>query len=499
MHLIGVILALLAGRSMPAWFYAVFFFAIPAYLIAPFLIYKNARAGYFIALFCPLIGGLMILGGFLFPDSRLLVLIPGTFDGEITLIGFITLITEPVASSAALLLVVGRSWAEEDKEVGEQPAASRNPESVVATVTDHEGDKYSILEKVLAASGFFEVLDEAWKKSGKAKADFKIAVKPSLSMMLRRSDVGTYTDPFLVIHLLRLMAQRGYSNLAVVESGNLYGNWFENRAVAQVAAREGYLDESVVNSYRPGREYSFRVWGGGADASARVVDLGEDRVDYNFGGTDGVVELGRAWVEADFRINFAKQKSHFYSLYTSAIKNVYGCLPEQDKVIHYHCRRKVGPWTALLIHTFPVHFSIVDAYSSADGWMGVKIQAIARKPHTIFGGADLMAVDHFGASLLKIDARKGVMLKCLEKLQPLEDYKVAGESSPFSPWRNSPSYLALFSWILEGNANVMDWAGAISTGGHDDCFPHKPSNLSLIKRLTFAFTAPANLALDLTV
>ncbi len=101
------------------------------------------------------------------------------------------------------------------------PSAYANEQAVVVTLTDHQVDKYTLLEKVLELSGFFDVLDDSFRKSNKKKSEFKIVIKPNLSMMLRRPDVGTYTDPFLLVHLLRLILRKGFTNLAVVESGNL--------------------------------------------------------------------------------------------------------------------------------------------------------------------------------------------------------------------------------------------------------------------------------------
>lgn len=377
------------------------------------------------------------------------------------------------------------------------PSACANEQTVVVTLTDHQIDKYTLLEKVLELSGFFDVLDDSFKKSKKEKSEFKIVVKPNLSMMLRRADVGTYTDPFLLVHLLRLILRKGFTNLAVVESGNLYGNWFQNRSVAQVAARQGLLKEEVLRFYQRGKDYYITVKGGGVNGLARLVDLGEEPVAVDIGKGEKI-EVGKTWVDGDFRIGFAKLKSHFYSRYTATIKNIYGCLPEQDKVQAYHCKRRVGAWTALIIHLFPVHFSIVDAYTTADGWLGVKIKAIARKTHTLFAGTDIMCVDHFAGSLLRVNPRTSVMFKSMEKLQPLKKYEVVGAWKPFSPWRNSPAILALICQLIEANANIMDWAGALSTGGHDSCFPHRQSNRQILKRVIYWLTQPLNFLLDIT-
>ncbi len=371
--------------------------------------------------------------------------------------------------------------------------------NTVAAFTDHEIDKYSLLEKVLEHSSFFKVLDQAWEKSTKEKSGFKIAVKPNISMMLRRSDVGTYTDPLLVIHLLRLLLQRGYSSLAVVESRNLYGNWFENRSVAQVAARAGYLDEETINSYQDGKNYFIRVRGSGVDEKVPLIDLTLDATSCDLGEPVGEIKVGMAWVKADFRINFAKMKTHFYSDYTLAIKNIYGCLPEQDKVREYHCMRVVGLWTALLIRAFPVHFSIVDAYSSADGWLGVKMKAICKKPHTIIAGADITAVDHFGAGLMGVKPEKSIMYSALSDLMPLKPYQVKGNASRPNPWRNSPHIFALFSRLIESNANTMDFAGSLATGGYDKCFPHARAARGILKKILYCLTIPVNLLSDIGV
>jgi hypothetical protein len=119
-------------------------------------------------------------------------------------------------------------------------------------------------------------------------------------MMLRRSDVGIYTDPFLVIHLLRLLMKKGYSNLRVVESQNLFGNWFNNRSVVQVGARAGYVDESLLLTYKEEKSASIQVRGDGVVADVPLVDLTKDMVPYDFGPPVGKIPVGRSWVEADF-------------------------------------------------------------------------------------------------------------------------------------------------------------------------------------------------------
>ena len=375
--------------------------------------------------------------------------------------------------------------------------SATGPENIVAAYTDHEGDRYALFEKTLRAARFFETLEQTRLATGKTKKDFAIVIKPNISMMLRRADIGTYTDPFFVIHLLRLLLAQGYCNLALVESGNLYGNWFENRAVIQVAARAGYADESVMGAYRGESRLDIHVRGGGVDARVPLVDLGLETALHDFDGE--AAPAGKCWMAADFRISFSGLKSHFYSYYTAAIKNVYGCLPAQDKVRAYHCRRKVGPWTAQHIRDFPVHFSIVAAYSAADGWMGVKMQAIFIKPHTIIAGADILAVDAQCATLIGVAPEKSALYRCLtEFLQP-RPWKRIGNAAPFTEWRNVPALLPFISRLMEANADIMDFGGSIATGGNDPCFILKQSSRGVIKTVLYYLSVPVSFWCDIGI
>jgi hypothetical protein len=372
-------------------------------------------------------------------------------------------------------------------------------ENIISAVTDHAGDRFSLMENVLGQSRFFEILSGAWEKSGKTKADFRIVIKPNISMLLRKNDVGIYTDPMLVIHLLRLLLKRGFTNLAVVESQNLFGNWFLNRGVTQIAAQAGYF--GISDGCPPGSEVrrNMLIKGDGVEAQVPLVDMTHEMIFHDCGEPIGPIPVGRTWAEADFRVNMAKMKTHFYCYLTLAIKNIYGCLPHQDKVRNYHCNKKVGLWTAHLIKAFPVHFSIIDGYDTADGWLGVKMKAVSKKTHTMVGGADILAVDHLCSRLLKVAPEKSIFFRELLKLLPMRPYKVLGNAVPFSSWRNVPF---LFVWgcaLMERNANLMDYAGSLATGGYDTCFPHKKPNRGLLKRILYYLTVPVNVLMDLGI
>ena len=110
MHLIGLIKSIFDGQVFSWVFYAVFLFAIPGYFLSAYLIFKNVIWGYIITATAPLVGGALIFYGFITPESQFLFFIPGTYTNEITLIGFITLISEPVAATFSIFLLTNKIW-----------------------------------------------------------------------------------------------------------------------------------------------------------------------------------------------------------------------------------------------------------------------------------------------------------------------------------------------------------------------------------------------------
>ena len=97
MHGIGLYFLTRDNQVIPWYIRTVFICAVGLYCISSILIIKNNIIGYLIAIVCPTIGGILILIGFIYPASDFLKFIPGTYTNEIRLIGFITLISEPVA------------------------------------------------------------------------------------------------------------------------------------------------------------------------------------------------------------------------------------------------------------------------------------------------------------------------------------------------------------------------------------------------------------------
>lgn len=280
-------------------------------------------------------------------------------------------------------------------------------------------DKSKILDAALKESGFIENLNSRFVSSGKGKKDFSIAIKPNLMMFTHLEDpVATYTDPQLVEHLVDRLRQEGFENLKVVESQNCYGNWYLNREVLHVAE---------VAGFKP-KEHGYEF-----------VDITVDRVPHKYGGRWlGDHYVGRAWRDADYRISFAKNKTHIEDYYTLTLKNIYGTTPMQDKMYEYHSTRELYGATFDILKAFHVDFGIIDAFYSSDGPLGFKGTFTPKPTKMILASPSLIAVDMVGSRMMRLNPRSSVLMRlCLEEWGEPEIEWVGN----VKPWYVHPDWL----------------------------------------------------------
>ncbi len=83
--------------------------------------------------------------------------------------------------------------------------------------------------------------------------------------------------------------------------------------------------------------------------------------------------------------------AHLFTLKVELlIKNTYGCIPETDKILHYHKKTGCAMSTIAQLKLYPVHFGIIDGIITAAGWMGVKWdRAVPRRPGFILAGRNI--------------------------------------------------------------------------------------------------------------
>lgn len=311
---------------------------------------------------------------------------------------------------------------EEDMSLMRLEAVNSDKHVTVAAIRDE--DKFRALDRVLDITGFDSLIEKKLTASGKPRDQFQIAIKPNFMFAYNKRDHTTYTDPELVHHLAQHLRERGFTCIKVVEAQSTYGEFFDRRSVKELADYLGY-DSS------PGYE---------------VVDMTMDADEMRHLGPHlGMHPVSRAWRESDFRISFAKNKTHAYAYYTLTLKNIYGALPLANKFKEYHCNRGIYYTTIEYVTAFPVHFGLVDGYLSADGPFGIFADPAPNETHTVIGGEDLVAVDWVAASMMGIDPMISEYMKLAVNAFGKPEIKLVGDGNPYRPWLNVPVALSLFT------------------------------------------------------
>jgi uncharacterized protein (DUF362 family) len=250
----------------------------------------------------------------------------------------------------------------------------------VVAVSRGEGpaDKLAAFDRALAEAEFFEQIERRAAASGKPRAAVTIAVKPDLMMAYHRDDRSTFTEPMLVERLVDALFERGFRDLRLVESQNLYGIYYQNRGVEAVARYVGYRPERY-----------------------RVVDLSQELEPHTFKRGMGVYSIGRSWRDADVRISFAKLKTHVNAVGALTIRNVVTVIPQFGEHLFSGMLADLETVCMGLLHDFPPHFGVIDGYDdAADGLMGFMADPTPKHPRLFVAGADVMCVDYVGLWLM---------------------------------------------------------------------------------------------------
>ncbi len=297
-------------------------------------------------------------------------------------------------------------------------------ESLVVITTGT--DKFDALDQALDESGFDDALDSAIAVSGKAVEDFSLSIKPNFMVFLSRKDPSGHTDPELVEHLVRRVRSKGVTRISVVETENVLSNWYHNRDVATVAAAAGY----------------------GSDLY-EIVDLSQDTIPHDFGGTLGAHRIGRVWADADFRISFAKNKTHPAARCTLALKNIFGVTPEWNKYLVYHKQMEWDQVVMDVLDSYPVHFGIIDAWWSADGAFGFRGDKTPVETATILACKDILALDWMGATKMGLDPMDSAMIRAAVERWGEPIFHIQGDTKPYPDWDNIPMLLDKFDDLIE--------------------------------------------------
>jgi uncharacterized protein (DUF362 family) len=307
---------------------------------------------------------------------------------------------------------------------GDHPVYSKDASVYIETGED----KFKVMQQAIDNSSFLTHVAEEWRQSGKSKEEFLIAIKPNIMTASVYEDPSpVYTDPKLVEYVIKQLIQEGYTNIAVVEARNVYQYSYQGRTVKAVAQLAGFSSEGY-----------------------RVVDLSEEQEPYNYGSVLGHHYVGRTWRDADYRISFAKNKSHWQCYYTGCLKNIYGCLPAWDKMKVYHGKGKeFYECCILILDHFPVHFGFLDAWVSGDGFSGHVRDANPNHTRSIFASENIMALDWVMGEKMNIDpALNYVIQEAMHRWGTVHINRV-GNMTPWKPWKNVSALTVLMLDVME--------------------------------------------------
>jgi uncharacterized protein (DUF362 family) len=299
-------------------------------------------------------------------------------------------------------------------------------------------NKIDTFLQVVEQSRFVPHLLKTWKTSGKTKKEFNIVLKPNLMTASTPVENNTdkncqdknspvYTDPELLELLIEIMYKQGFRQFYVVETENVYNYSYTKRRVRAVAEMCGYS----------GKGYG-------------IVDLAEDTVKFNYGGALKKHPIGRVWLEADYRISFAKNKTHWQCYYTACLKNVYGCLPEWDKMRFYHGRNiEFFQANILIAEKAPVHFGFLDAWTSGDGLTGHVRDAQPNITRTFISSENIYALDWVAGEKMGIKPTDNYVIQ--EAMRRWGTIKITrqGDMTKWFPWNNVRPFIVKILNIME--------------------------------------------------
>ena len=336
------------------------------------------------------------------------------------------------------------------------PKPSRTKPTVKAVlVSNPSADRFSLLEAALTQAGFWTHLAQARRRAKLQPDEFQILIKPDLAFFEKGSATGT--DPALVDYLIDLLHERGYTQTAVGESRDSFDLWLENRDVLVLADLAGYrFTTESGNSYE-------------------VVDLGEDLVEVPFpaGSVLHGSSLAQAWVDANYRICFAKNKTDEEIFYALCLHTIAGALPLRDKDYHYHHRLKLEDVMVDLLQQTPVQFALIDAFSSSHGSAGSRLERVL-DTHTIIASSDPLLADWVGATKMGLDPFSSPLnAAVLRRLGLPLNHQIIGDLTPYKSWINvhplmANSVQSRSQWV-EISRLIKPWLQRVD----QDLFPFK--------------------------
>jgi uncharacterized protein (DUF362 family) len=197
-----------------------------------------------------------------------------------------------------------------------------------------------------------------------------------------RKDRSIITDAELLRELADFLRERACGKAVLVESANIYDQFFGNRSVAEVAAYFGMQETGLP-----------------------IVDASSDQVPHTYFRGMAQNTISRSWKEADFRISFGKMRSHPIEMAYLTIGNLEWMGGRCDEFLFVERQAHRETALMMLLDGFPPDFALLDAYDEAsDGLIGVMGCPRPQAPRRVYAGEDALSVDLVAARHMGVAA-----------------------------------------------------------------------------------------------
>jgi uncharacterized protein (DUF362 family) len=288
-------------------------------------------------------------------------------------------------------------------------------------------EKCRVFRRLLEESGLAAKLEERAAALGKRPEDLRIVVKPSFMLGYARKDRSIITDPELLRELASFLRERVCGNAVLVESANIYDQFFEHRSVKEVAAYFGMQECGLP-----------------------VVDGSNDQVPHSYFRGMAQNTISRSWKDADFRISFGKMRSHPIEMAYLTIGNLEWMGGRCDEFLFVERQAHRETALMMLLDGFPPDFVLLDAYEQAsDGLVGVMGCPCPPSPRRVYAGEDALSVDLVAARHMGVrEPQQTNILRaaCHWFGDPGQRIEVVGTNENLREWRGP--YETEFSTLL---------------------------------------------------
>ena len=293
----------------------------------------------------------------------------------------------------------------------------------------HKG-KSAAFHEFITATNLEEKIRKKTENLGKPVSELQIAIKVSFTMGYHHHDMSPVSDPALLDELVHWLRKKGIQHISVLDVQTLYGNFFKNRSVNEMA------------DY-----FHFQ------SAGYQITDASQDHSDHQYSRGIGIYKISRSWRDADFRITFGKLKSHPMEMALLSIGNLEWLVGNCEDFIFLDKMSERPISTMTLLDEFPPDYALLDAYENIPiGLIGVMGCKRPVAPLRLYGSADALALDtvvmnHIGLK----EFHQGSILKTVEywfggKYTTIE---IVGEDTPIKEWKGpTDNYLWAFLSFL---------------------------------------------------